>query len=77
MASLSWPEGLGAMASARMGRRVGVWDIIAGLDSWSVGMLARFLQSSLGHLTELDDHVVDRHILVEVILQWQYFQKGG
>ena len=35
VASLSWPEGLSAMTSARMGRRVGVKDIIVGLDSWS------------------------------------------
>ena len=36
VASLSWPAGVGAIVSARTGRRVGVREIIVGLDSWSM-----------------------------------------
>lgn len=95
VASLSWPAGVGAMASARMGRRVGVREIIVGLDCWSVwfskdGRLAGFdirfgmMGSRDGgekekekengegeRLTELDDHVVDGHVFVIVVFQWE------
>ena len=47
VASLSWPGGVGAITSARIGRRVGVREMIVGLDSWSVWMMGLVHCSSL------------------------------
>lgn len=85
VASLSWPGGVGAITSARMGRRVGVRGMIVELDSWSIweSVSALFeldvVWSEMGEkasgvgggLTKLHDHVIDGHVLVEVIFQWK------
>lgn len=56
VASLSWPGGVGASTSARMGRRVGVREMIVGLDSWSVWRmgLAVTLVVQIGQCEEWD-----------------------